>query len=65
MEISSKEISRRVFEEVWNGKKLDVVDELMAAEYVHHDAQSPAVTSVDAYKQLVAYYLNAFRRPAF
>jgi len=57
----STEISRRVFEEVWNNKKIDAVDELMAASYVHHDPQSPVVSSgVEGYKQFVSHYLNAF-----
>jgi steroid delta-isomerase-like uncharacterized protein len=55
------EISRRVFEEVWNQKNLKVVDELMAADYVHHDPSSPTVVSgIDGYKQFVIQYLNAF-----
>jgi hypothetical protein len=35
------EITRRVFEEVWNQKNLKVVDELMAADYVHPRSQLP------------------------
>ena len=55
------EITRRVFEEVWNQKNLKVVDELMAADYVHHDPSSPTVVSgIDGYKQFVIQYLNAF-----
>ena len=45
MTADNREISRRVFEEIWNNKKLNVIDELMAADYVHHDAQSPEVPS--------------------
>ena len=61
MAAHSTEISRRVFEEVWNNKKLNAIDELMAATYVHHDPQSPVVTSgIEGYKQFVSYYLNAF-----
>jgi steroid delta-isomerase-like uncharacterized protein len=55
------EITRRVFEEVWNQKNLKVVDELMAADYVHHDPSFPTVVSgIDGYKQFVTQYLNAF-----
>jgi steroid delta-isomerase-like uncharacterized protein len=33
----------------------------MAADYVHHDPQSPNVPSgIEGYKQFVGYYLNAF-----
>ena len=61
MTADNREITRRVFEEIWNNKKLDVIDELMAADYVHHDPQSPDVPSgIEGYKQFVSYYLNAF-----
>lgn len=60
MAVNSKEISRRVFEEVWNNKKLNAVDELMEANYIHHDVQSPVPKGIDGYKQFVSYYLNAF-----
>ena len=60
MSTGLKGISRRVFEEVWNQKELDTVDELMAANYVHHDPQSAVPSGIDGYKQFVRYYLNAF-----
>jgi steroid delta-isomerase-like uncharacterized protein len=61
MAAQSTETSRRVFEEVWNNKKIDAVDQLMAAGYVHHDPQSPVASSgVESYKQFVSHYLNAF-----
>lgn len=61
MAAHSTEISRRVFEEIWNHKKLNAVDELMAANYVHHDPQSPVVSSgTESYKQFVSHYLKAF-----
>ena len=61
MTADNREITRRVFEEIWNKKKLEVADELMAADYVHHDPQSPDVAKgIEGYKQFVSYYLNAF-----
>jgi steroid delta-isomerase-like uncharacterized protein len=54
-------VSRRIFEEVWNNKDIDAIDELMAADYVHHDPQSPKFSGgKEGYKQLVEYYLKAF-----
>lgn len=56
-----KGTSRRVFEEIWNKKNVDAVDELMAANYVHNDLSSPPVTNgAEGYKQFVRYYLAAF-----
>jgi steroid delta-isomerase-like uncharacterized protein len=56
-----RKVSRRIFEEVWNDRNIAAIDELMAADYVHHDPQSPKFPNGrEGYKQLVAYYLNAF-----
>jgi len=41
MAADHRETSRRVFEEIWNQKNLNAVDELMAENYVHHDPSSP------------------------
>src|SRR5437773_4441639 len=61
MAAQNAELSRRIFEDVWNRKNLSTVDELMSADYVHHDASSPAVPSgVDGYKQFVNSYMTAF-----
>ena len=55
------ELSRRIFEDVWNRKNLSAVDDLMSADYVHHDPSSPVVPSgVDGYKQFVNSYMTAF-----
>lgn len=57
----AKRVSRIIFEEVWNNRNTAAVDELMAANYVHHDPQSPKFSDGrEGYKQLVEYYLKAF-----
>ncbi len=61
MAAQNAELSRRIFEDVWNRKNLSAIDELMSADYVHHDPSSPAVPSgVDGYKQFVNAYMSAF-----
>lgn len=53
--------SRRIFEEVWNEKKLGVINELITADYIHHDSQSPNVQrGMEGYTQFVNFYLSAF-----
>lgn len=54
------ELSRRIFEDVWNRKDLNAIDEIISADYVHHDANSPAAAGVDGYRQFVKYYMSAF-----
>ena len=57
----AKKVSRRIFEDVWNNKNTAAIDELIATDYVHHDPQGPKFSDgIEGYKQLVAYYLNAF-----
>ena len=61
MAAQNAELSRRIFEDVWNRNNLSAIDGLMSADYVHHDPSSPAVPSgVDGYKQFVNSYMNAF-----
>ena len=61
MAAHNAELSRRIFEDVWNRKNLSSIDDLMSADYVHHDPSSPAVPSgVDGYKQFVNSYMTAF-----
>ena len=60
MAAQNAELSRRIFEDVWNRKNLSTIDDLISADYVHHDANSPAANGIDGYKQFVNYYMNAF-----
>ena len=54
------EKSRGIFEEVWNQKRVETIDELVATDYIHHDVLSPDQQGIDAYKQFVQLYRNAF-----
>ncbi|HZQ18602.1 MAG TPA: ester cyclase [Terriglobales bacterium] len=59
--MDNKRNCQRIFEEVWNQKNLNAVDELVAGEYVHNDASLPAPQhGVEAYKQFVTLYHQAF-----
>lgn len=61
MATDNKGVSRRILEEVWNQQNLDAVDEMVAANFVQHDPQSPiGVRGIEGYKQFVRYYLTAF-----
>jgi len=55
-----KAISRRLIEEVWNKGDLDVVDELIASDYVFHDPAAPEVRGPEGLKQLVSMYRTAY-----
>jgi steroid delta-isomerase-like uncharacterized protein len=61
MAAQTAEFSRRIFEDVWNRKNLSAIDDLISADYVHHDPSSPAVPrGIDGYRQFVNSYMNAF-----
>ena len=60
MTTQNAELSRRIFEDVWNRKNLSAINDLIAADYIHHDPNSPAANGVDGYKQFVNHYMSAF-----
>ena len=60
MAAQTAELSRRIFEDVWNRKNISAIDDLMSADYVHHDAGSIAANGPEGYKQFVKSYMNAF-----
>jgi steroid delta-isomerase-like uncharacterized protein len=55
-----KTIVRRAFEEPWQGN-LDVVDELIASDYIGHDPANPEpISGPEGVKEFVSSYLAAF-----
>ena len=61
MPLEGVEISRRLVEEVWNNRKLDVVNELVAPAHQNIDTNSPDLgNGPEGYKRLVALYTAAF-----
>jgi steroid delta-isomerase-like uncharacterized protein len=61
MSTENKAIVRRLYEEVWNERKLDVVDELISPSHALHDANvSGSRTGPEAYKQQFDRFTRAF-----
>jgi steroid delta-isomerase-like uncharacterized protein len=62
MSEQNKALSRRNIEEVWNQRKLEVIDELVATSSVLHDPSVPGgkVAGSQGYRQFVQVYLTAF-----
>ncbi len=48
MTTDNREKARRIFQEVWNEKRVEKIDELVAANYVHHDVKSPDQKGIEA-----------------
>jgi steroid delta-isomerase-like uncharacterized protein len=61
MAIENKDVIRRFVDELCNGRKLNVADEILAENHSHHDPANPGVgTGPAATKELVAMYQTAF-----
>jgi len=57
---TNKALVRREVEEVWNGRKLAVLDEIFAADFVNHDPNNPQVTDRESFKQWASAVLHGF-----
>lgn len=61
MDSDIKALSRRSIEEIWNNKRMEAIDELIASDCNFHDPLLPTpVRGIAAYKQFVQSYLHAF-----
>jgi steroid delta-isomerase-like uncharacterized protein len=61
MSTENQAIARRLIEEIWNNRKLEAVDELLAPTFTNHDPNTPDLgTGPEAYKKLVNLYIAAF-----
>ena len=60
VEEENKALALRVFEELWNQKKLDLIEEIFAADLVCRVTGSPELNGHEGYRQLVTAYLTAY-----
>jgi len=61
MSEQNKNAVRRLFDELWNKGNLPVADELIGANYTHHDPSTPDVgRGPESEKKRVTLYRNAF-----
>lgn len=57
----NKSIMHRMYEEVWNKRRLEVADELVAPSHALHDDHLPeSGVGPEAYKRTVASFIRAF-----
>ena len=54
----AREVARRWFEEVWNARRAESIDELMAAEACGH-VEGGEVRGPDGFRQMRSVFLNA------
>ncbi len=61
MSMESKAIVRRLYEEVWNKRRIELVDELLSPSHAMHDNQLPdSGIGPEAYKRNVARFVTGF-----
>lgn len=60
MSEKNKALVRRWTEEIWNQGNLSAIDEIVAAEYVHHDPLMPDLRGIGALRQIRATFHTAF-----
>jgi steroid delta-isomerase-like uncharacterized protein len=61
MSAENKALSRRLLEEAFNKGNLDVIDELLATDFVNHDAALPGpLVGIDAARASITGYRDAF-----
>ena len=59
MSDSNEALVRRFFEEFCNGRRAEVADEIVAADYVSHGPQAPPARGPEEVKARVALYQDA------
>ncbi len=61
MSSESKDIVRRLYEEVWNKRRFDVVNELISPSHAINDPHlAGSAVGPDAYKRVVIQFIAAF-----
>ena len=56
----NKNIMRRFWEEVFNGRNFDLIDELFAKNWVYHGPAGQEIHGPEGLKQYLTIYFNAF-----
>jgi steroid delta-isomerase-like uncharacterized protein len=61
MSAENKAVVRRCFKEIWSKGNIDLIDQLVAPNYAHHDSAGPMPgAGRDGFKQHVTAYRTAF-----
>ncbi|MGB7284834.1 MAG: ester cyclase [Candidatus Acidiferrum sp.] len=61
MSIETKTVVRRLYEEVWNKRRLEIVNELISPSHALHDPHlTGSAVGPDAYKRVCTQFIAAF-----
>jgi steroid delta-isomerase-like uncharacterized protein len=56
----NKELIRRFWEQVFNGRRLELIDSMFTDDYVYHGAAGQEVVGREGLKQFLNMFFNAF-----
>jgi steroid delta-isomerase-like uncharacterized protein len=56
---SNKDVARRLYDEVFNGRRVEVLDEIVARDYEEHDPLPGQATGIDGFKKRIAILVDA------
>ena len=56
----NKALAKRAWEEVFNQKKLEVIDEVITSDYIYHGPQGHEFRGAESVKQFLSVYFEAF-----
>src|SRR5437879_10415096 len=60
-DIENKAIIKQLYEEVWNKRRLELVDEIISPSHALHDPNATgSAVGPEAYKRLVTRFITAF-----
>ena len=60
MSDQNKATIRRFWEEVFNGRKLGMIDDMVTADYAYHGPAGQEIRGAEGLKQFLGMYFNAF-----
>ena len=56
---SNKDVARRLYDEVFNGRRVEVLDEIVARDYEEHDPLPGQAAGIDGFKKRIAILVDA------
>ncbi len=60
MSEQNKTLIRRVIEEMWNQRKVELANEFYSEEFIGHDPNNPGVRGPEGIREIVLKYVHAF-----
>ncbi len=60
MSEENKALVKRVIDEMWNQRKVELADELYSKDFIAHDPNNPGTKGPEGIREIVLKYVHAF-----